>query len=280
MSARSFFATASAGTEDLLAAELRSLGLRDVRPGRGGVRFQGELVDGLKVCLWSRTAMRVLQSLASFPSTDAATLYAGARTIPWNDLVTPKQTIAVDATGLTDQLRHTHFTALKVKDAICDVVREKTNARPSVDARDPDVRVVVHLARGRAELSLDLAGDALFKRGYRLEPTKASLKETLAAAVLLAAGYDGDAPLIDPMCGSGTIACEAALIAYRRAPGLSRRFAAERWPSFGAESKKALADLRQDAKAREKKDAPAIIARDRDPEAVQATGPRQGSRRP
>jgi len=267
-----FFATASAGTEDLLAAELRALGLRDIRPGRGGVRFKGELVDGLKVCLWSRTAMRVLLSLSNFPATDADALYAGARAIPWNDLVTPTHTIAVDATGMTDQLRHTHFTALKVKDAICDVVRDKTGARPSVDARDPDVRVVVHLGRGKAEISLDLAGDALFKRGYRLEPTKASLKETLAAAVLLAAGYDGNAPLIDPMCGSGTIALEAALIAYGRAPGIARRFAAERWPSFGAESRKLLADLRNDAKARERKDAPAIIARDRDPEAVQATG--------
>lgn len=268
---RSLFATASAGTEDLLAAELQALGIYGIRPGHGGVRFAGGLEAGLRACLWSRVAMRVLLPLSSFPAADEKQLYEGARAVRWTDYLTIRTTFAVDATGTTPELRHTHFTGLRIKDAIVDTFRDATGARPDVDARDPAVRVVAHLSRGRCDLSLDLAGDALFKRGYRQVPTKASLKETLAAAVLLAAGYDGSRSLIDPMCGSGTIALEAALLAHRRAPGLGRTFAVERWPTYDATMQKLLRDLREEARAGERREAPPILARDRDPEAVAAT---------
>ncbi len=267
---QTFFATAAAGTEDLLEEELRNIGIRSLRAGRGGVRFQGELSQALEACLWVRTGMRILLPLASFPAPDAEALYAGARAVAWADHLTPRHTFAIDATGTSDTLRHAHFTALKVKDALCDVLREKTGQRPNVDAHDPDVRIVVHLSRGRCDLSLDLSGEPLFKRGYRRDPTRASLKETLAASVLMAAGYDGTRPLHDPMCGSGTLAVEAALMAKNRAPGLFRPFGIERWPAFGPEHRKLLADLRSQARANERKETPLIRASDRDPEAVAA----------
>lgn len=266
-----FFATASAGTEDLLAEELRGIGAYGIRPGKGGVRFVGELEMGLRACLWLRTAMRVLMPLARFPAADAAQLYEGTRAVDWRRWLDVHHSFAVEATGTSDTLRHTHYTALRVKDAIVDQLRDATGGRPSVDATRPDVRVIAHLSHGQCDLSLDLSGEPLFKRGYRLEPTRASLKETLAAAVLLASGYDGERPLIDPMCGSGTIALEAALIAHRRAPGLDRSFGVERWPAFDGELRQALTRLREEAKDTMRRDAPPIFARDRDSEAVAAT---------
>lgn len=267
----SFFATASVGTEDLLAAELRSIGAVGIRVGKGGVRFAGELPMALKACLWLRTAMRVLLPLSSFPAPDEQALYDGVRAIDWRKHLTPSHTFAVDAIGVSPTLRHTHHTALKVKDAVVDALRDAHGTRPNVDAKDPDVQLVAHLSRDRCDISLDLSGEPLFKRGYRIEPVRASLKETLAAAVLLAAGYDGESPLVDPMCGSGTLAIEAGFIAQRRAPGLNRTFGVERWPSFDETLKNTLRDLREDARATVRRGAPEIIASDRDPEAVLAT---------
>jgi putative N6-adenine-specific DNA methylase len=265
-----YFMTASAGTEDLLADELRALGVTSLRQVRGGVRFQGETSTALEACLWSRVGMRLLLPLGSFDANDAEQLYEGARRIPWNDHLGPRHTLAVDATGTSEQLRHTHFIGQRIKDAVCDVIRERHGSRPSVDPREPDLRIVAHLSRGRCDLSLDLAGEPLFKRGYRKEPTRASLKETLAAAVLLAAGYDGSRPLHDPMCGSGTLAIEAALIAKNRAPGLNRAFGVERWPSFGPADRKLLGDLRVKAREAERPELPRIVGSDRDPEAIVA----------
>jgi putative N6-adenine-specific DNA methylase len=214
--------------------------------------------------------MRVLLPLATVPAGDADELYGGVRGLPWTEHLDVRHTFAVDATGTSETLRHTHFTALRIKDAIADALREAKGARPNVDAKSPDVRVVAHLGRGKCDVSLDLSGEPLFKRGYRLEPTRASLKETLAAAVLMASGYDGERPLVDPMCGSGTIACEAALIARHRAPGIARSFGIERWPAFDERLRSTLKTLRDEARAGERASAPAILASDRDPEAVQA----------
>jgi 23S rRNA (guanine2445-N2)-methyltransferase / 23S rRNA (guanine2069-N7)-methyltransferase len=266
-----FFATASAGTEDLLADELRALGLRGVRTGRGGVRFAGDRMDGIRVCLWSRIAMRVLLPLAEFPATDADALYAGARDVRWEEHLDATRTFAVEAVGRTEALGHTLFTALKVKDAVADVLRERRGARPSVEAHDPDVRIVAHLAGGRASLALDLAGEPLFKRGWRLAQTEATLKETLAAAVLRACGYDGMRPLVDPMCGSGTLAIEAALIAQHHAPGVHRRLGIERWTSFDETLRSELRRMRDEARRGVRRGAPPVVARDRDPEAIRAT---------
>lgn len=266
-----FFATASAGTEDLLADELQTLGLRGVRVGRGGVRFTGDIGDAMRACLWSRIAMRVLLPLADFAAADADALYAGARDVPWEEYLNETRTFAVDAVGRTEALGHTHFTALKVKDAVVDVLRDRRGARPSVNVDDPDVRIVAHLANGRAHLALDLAGQPLFKRGWRLAQTEATLKETLAAAILRACGYDGTRPLIDPMCGSGTLAVEAGLIAQHHAPGVHRRLGIERWASFDESQRAALRQMRDEARRGVHRGAPPIIAGDRDPEAVRAT---------
>ncbi|HTX52328.1 MAG TPA: THUMP domain-containing protein [Candidatus Baltobacteraceae bacterium] len=265
-----FFATASAGTEDLLAEELRELGLGSVRSSRGGVWFAGDLPDGMRACLWSRIAMRVLLPVAEFPAVDADTLYARAREVRWEVHLDPSRTFAIEAVGRTEALGHTHFTALKVKDAVVDVLRERCGARPNVNVEDPDVRIVAHLARGRASLSLDLAGEPLFKRGWRLAQTGATLKETLAAAILRACGYTGDQPLVDPMCGSGTLAIEAALIAQHHAPGVHRQFGVERWASFDASLRSALHRMRDEARRGVRRGAPPVFAFDRDTDAVRA----------
>lgn len=265
-----FLATASAGTEDLLVDELLGLGLRNVRAGRGGVRFTGEIGDAMRACLWSRIAMRVLLPLADFAAADADALYAGACQVRWEEYLTERQTFAVDAAGRTEALGHTHFTALKVKDAVVDVLRERCGARPSVNVEDPDVRIVAHLANGQAHLALDLAGEPLFKRGWRLAQTEAPLKETLAAAILRAVGYDGTQPFIDPMCGSGTLAVEAGLIAQNHAPGVHRRLGVERWASFDERQRAALREMREEARRGVRRGAPPVIASDRDPEALRA----------
>jgi putative N6-adenine-specific DNA methylase len=266
-----FFATASAGTEDLLADELHALGVRGVGTGRGVVRFGGDLLDAMRVCLWSRIAMRVLLPVADFAASDAGALYAGARDVRWEEYLNEGLTFAVDAVGRTAALGHTHFTALMVKDAVVDVLRERRGARPSVNVDDPDVSIVAHLANGRAQLALDLAGEPLFKRGWRLMQTEATLKETLAAAILRACGYDGTRPLVDPMCGSGTLAVEAGLIAQHHAPGVHRRLGIERWASFDSASRAALRGMREEARRGVRRGAPPVIASDRDPEAVRAT---------
>jgi len=225
-------ATCALGTEHALIGELRALGMRGVTGSRGAVRFAGTVEDGMRACLHLRTAMKVLLPLAAFPAPDADALYAGTRTIAWEEHLTTRRTFAVTATGSSATLRHTGFTALKVKDAICDVMRDKTGARPNVDARAPDVPVLVHLGKTNATVYLDLSGRSLHLRGYRPRGADAPLRETLAAALLLLLGYDGTAAFWDPMAGTGTLVVEAAWIAQRRAPGLSRHFAFERWPSF------------------------------------------------
>jgi 23S rRNA (guanine2445-N2)-methyltransferase / 23S rRNA (guanine2069-N7)-methyltransferase len=225
-------ATCALGTEPALIGELRALGMRGVTGTRGAVRFAGAIDDGMRACLHLRTAMKVLLPLAAFPAPDADALYAGTRTIPWEEHLGTRRTFAVTATGSSATLRHRGFTALKVKDAICDVMRDKTGARPDVDARAPDVPVLVHLGKDEATAYLDLAGQSLHMRGYRPRGSDAPLRETLAAALLLLLGYDGTRPFWDPMAGMGTLVVEAAWIAQRRAPGLGRHFAFERWPSF------------------------------------------------
>jgi putative N6-adenine-specific DNA methylase len=159
---------------------------------------------------------------------------------------------------------------LKVKDAIVDRMREKLKARPDVDTKHPDVGVVAHLVREKLSLSLDLCGEPLHRRGYRVRPTPAPLKETLAAALLRAAGYTGEEALVDPMCGSGTLVIEGGLIARRRAPGIARDFAVEKWPHLGERARELLADLRADARRNERKVAVPILGFDKDPEALEA----------
>ena len=264
------FATAARGTEDLLAEELTELGAARVRADRGGVRFSANLNEALRIALWSRIAMRLLWPLAEAEARGAEGLYAAAHDVPWEEHLDPQATFAVEATLRDSEHTHSGFVALKIKDAVVDRLRERRGARPDVDTRRPDVRVVAHLAGTRLSLSLDVAGAPLNQRGYRVRPTVAPLKETLAAAILRAVHYTGDEPLVDPMCGSGTFLIEAGLLAVRRAPSVHRSFGIERWPSLGAEAKATLDRLRAEARANERRAPFPIRGFDRNAEALEA----------
>ena len=267
-----FFATCARGTEGALRRELSALRLHAVRGDRGGVSFEGKLEAGMGACLHSRVAMRVLLELSRFEAGDAASLYGGARAIPWGDWLTDRTTLAVEATVRdAPALAHSGFAALKVKDAVVDALRDKLGARPDVDPRDPDVRVVLHLAGTEATLSLDLAGEPLHKRAYRAAAGPAPLKETLAAAALLLGGVDRDRPFLDPMCGSGTLAIEHALAARRVAPGLSRPMGFQRWPAYRGGPQSAWDRMKEAARAEILPRTPApIAARDLHPRALEA----------
>ena len=228
-----FFATTGKGIEELLAGELRTLGITVDAVEGGGVRFAGELADCWRANLWLRTANRVLMPLAAFPCDSPQALYDGVHALHWTTWLTPDMTLAVDCNLRDSALTHSGFAALKTKDAIVDALRDRYGRRPNVDTRDPDLRVNVHLVKNHCTVSLDTSGTPLDRRGYRLERTEAPLRETLAAALVELTGWAGAVPLADPMCGSGTILIEAALKAARRAPGLLRPgFGFQRWPGF------------------------------------------------
>ncbi|MGH7268897.1 MAG: THUMP domain-containing class I SAM-dependent RNA methyltransferase [Polyangiaceae bacterium] len=267
-----FFATAAKGTEPALRDELRELRLVHVRADRGGVHFEGSLGDAARACLWSRVGVRVLQEIATFDAADEASLYEGTRGIDFAEWMTPKTTLAVRATCRSSRLTHSQFIAQKTKDAIVDALRDRFGARPSVDRGDPDVAIFVHLVRDRAMLYLDVGGASLHERGWRRQPGVAPLRETLAAAVLRLSGWDRERPLIDPMCGAGTIAIEAAAWSRRLAPGLTRdRFGFERWANHDEAMRSAIRDLRGEARAAALAEGPPIVASDLDPGAVQRT---------
>jgi 23S rRNA (guanine2445-N2)-methyltransferase len=232
MLAQHFFATTGKGLEEVLAGELTALGVADVRVERGGVRFSGGLAACYRANLWLRTANRVLMPLGEFPCATPQELYDGMRGIDWGGLLNSDMTMAVDCNLRDSDLTHSGFVALKAKDAVVDQLRDRTGRRPNVDTRDPDVRINLHLVKNRCTVSLDTSGAPLDRRGYRLARTEAPLRENLAAAIVLLSGWDGITPFADPMCGSGTIPIEAAMIAARRAPGLNRPFAFQRWPGF------------------------------------------------
>ncbi len=229
---RPCFAAVPRGAEEITAAELARLGVQDVTVAKGGVAFAADRADLYRANLWLRTASRVLVKLAQFPCSSPDELYQGVHNIAWHDLITPTMTLAVDCSLRDSALTHSGFVALKTKDAIVDRVREACGSRPNVDTAGPDVRVNVHLLKNVCTISLDSSGDPLDRRGYRLERTEAPLRETLAAAVIALTGWDGATPLADPMCGSGTIPIEAALLASRTPPGLQRSFGFQRWPDF------------------------------------------------
>ncbi len=258
-----FFATCAKGTEGALRRELAALRLPAVTGGRGGVSFEGRLEHGMRACLHARAAMRVLLQLASFPAPDADALYQGVRSVEWTEWLTARTTLAVEATVSSSAITHSQFAALKVKDAVVDALRDRLGARPDVDPKDPDVRIVLHLAQDQADLSLDLAGEPLHRRGYRLAMTPAPLKETLAAAVLSLGRVPFELPFVDPMCGSGTLAIEHALSARRIAPGLQRAFGFQRWPCYRGATQSLWDRMKERARADALPRAPApIVARD------------------
>lgn len=264
------FATAARGTEQLLVEELAELGATRIRQDRGGVRFAANWMEALRICLWTRIAMRALYPLAELEAAGAEGLYDAAATVPWEEYLTPASTFAVEATLKDSEHTHSGFVALKVKDALVDRMRAKAGKRPNVDTRDPDLRVVVHFAGHRLSIALDLCGEPLHRRGYRVRSAEAPLKETLAAAMLRAASFRGDETLLDPMCGSGTLLIEAGLIATRRAPGLAHPMGVERWPNHGPAAALILADLRADARREFRQASFPIVGFDRDQEALDA----------
>ena len=223
---KSYIATAPMRMEQLLAEELRNLGAVDVAESRVGASFNGTLETAYKACLWSRTANRILLPLASFAAETPAALYEGVQCVSWSDHFGVTQSFAVECNSSRSQISHSHFAALKVKDAIADQFRERQGARPSVQVEQPDILINLYLLRDQATLSLDLSGESLHRRGYREQGLGAPLKENLAAAMLLRAGWPEMAArggaLLDPMCGSGTLPIEAALMAADIAPGLLR----------------------------------------------------------
>jgi len=219
-----FFAPCPRGLEAPLAAELVAIGAADVARTDGGVGFAGELSFAYRANLESRLASRILWRVGGGAYRNEHDLYALVHAIGWPRHFEPKRTLRVDVAATRSPLRSLEFATLRTKDAVCDRLREARGARPSIDKRAPDVRVHLHLTEREATIYLDTSGEPLFKRGYRRDADDAPLRENLAAGLLALAGWSPAQALLDPMCGSGTIAAEAALIAADRAPGLGRTF--------------------------------------------------------
>jgi 23S rRNA (guanine2445-N2)-methyltransferase / 23S rRNA (guanine2069-N7)-methyltransferase len=278
-----FFATAGRNLETLLAEELRGLGLESARETRAGVRFTGSVADAYRALLWSRVASRILLPLAEFDAPDADALYAAVREIDWSRHIAPGRTLSVHLDAVRSGIDNGHFGALRVKDAIVDQFREQGLERPDVDIRRPDVGLRCQLFRDHATLSLDLAGDPLHRRGWRVQEVAAPIKENLAAAVLLRAGWPEVAAaggaLLDPLCGAGTLPIEAALMAADIAPGLLRAELGVHWGCTGWAGHDAAAwdalltearTRRAAGLARLGRHGPRIRGSDQDPRAVRA----------
>ena len=228
-----YFATVARGLEPLMVEELEQLGATNVQPGFCGASFEGDRALLYRVNLWARLPFRILQRLSEFNCETGDDLYAGVQRIEWEQYLTPEQTLAVSATGKTDALNHTHFTSLQVKNAIVQQQMDQQGFRSDVDTHEPDLRINVHLNKGKAILSLDSSGDSLHRRGYRPAVGAAPLKESLAAALIKMSGWQPDQAFYDPLCGSGTLPLEAGLQSLRVAPGLFReRFGFETWLDY------------------------------------------------
>lgn len=254
------------GLEPVLAEELVELGLPTGTCLRGAVRLRADREAAYRALLGSRVASRVLLQVAFGPSRDARQLYDTVRSVPWVEHLGATQTLAVDFVGTNPELRHSGFSARCVKDAICDELRDRTGARPSVDLQDPDLRVHVYLDVDRCRVSLDLSGPPLHLRSGGVQGGVAPLKENLAAALLRIAGWPAaaraGAPLVDPMCGTGTLLREGAAMARGDAPGLAR----SRWGFSGwAQHDQALWQrLVTEARERPPRPVPPIVGSDRD----------------
>ena len=270
----SFVATTTRGAEAVLAAELTAIGARQVEEDRGAVRFSGPLAIGYRACLWSRIASRVLLQLSSFSVRGAEDLYQGMREIPWLDHLGPDERFVIDFVGTSEAIRDSRFGAMKAKDGLVDHIRHHAGQRPSVDIRSPDIRINVHLRQDQATVSLDLSGEPLHLRSEHRRTGDAPLKENLAAALLWIADWpalsaDG-AALVDPTCGSGTFAMEAAGIALNRAPGLARHtWGFTRWRGHDGRAWRRLCEEARGVR-RAPEEAPPIVACDADPKVVKA----------
>ncbi len=233
MKENEFIATTMFGLEEILASELRELGAQNVRLLHRAVSFSGSQAILYKVNIGSRTAMRVLKNLKSFRVTDEESLYDAIFAMKWEDHFSVKESFMVNSSVSSPQFRHSLFVSQKTKDAIADRFRKLTNLRPSVNTNDPDITINIHISNDRADVSLDSSGEPLFKRGYRTAQYAAPLNEVLAAAMIMMTGWDGSTNFIDPMCGSGTLSIEAALIGKKIPPGIFReKFGFMNWKDY------------------------------------------------
>lgn len=224
------------GLEEVLAQELIELGANDVQLERRAVSFRGDKALLYRANLCLRTAIRILVPIASFKAKDTDALYDQVKALNWSQYMTADQTFAIDATVYSESFRNSRFVTYRVKDAIADYWIDKAHKRPSVSTQIPDILLNVHVANEQVTISLDSSGESLHKRGYRVATTEAPISEVLAAGMLLLAGWKGQSDFYDPMCGSGTLLIEAALIARNIAPGVFRSsFAFEKWPDFDAD---------------------------------------------
>jgi 23S rRNA (guanine2445-N2)-methyltransferase / 23S rRNA (guanine2069-N7)-methyltransferase len=225
---RYWVATAPVGAASVLAEELVQFGAADIRERSHDVKFQGTLKVGYRTCLWSRTATRVLLSLGSIDATSTKSVYEGVKRIDWREHLAPGATLACDCSGGNESIRHTIYGSQLLKDAVCDSLRDSTGERPNIQPERPDVLLHLHVEGPTALVSLDFSGESLHRRGYRSEGGRAPLKENVAAAVLLRAGWpqiaEAGGILLDPMCGSGTFLTEGALIAADAAPAMDREY--------------------------------------------------------
>lgn len=268
------FATTPKALEDILATELKSLGVSAIKSTTAGVAFTGDLEAAYRVCLWSRIANRVLLVLNTFTVKSQQDLYNGVQKIDWFGHINPEDTIAVSFSAKNSAtINNTHFGALKVKDAIVDQMRQRFNVRPSVDTEQPNIRINVYLNGDTAQLSLDLSGESLHRRGYRDTTIQAPIKENLAAALLLRSGWPniaaGHGTLIDPMCGSGTLLLEGAMIAADYAPGLLRDyFGFTGWKQHDAQCWRKLRTEAEQRKTAGLAKLPVIVGFDQDRQTV------------
>lgn len=224
-----------AGLEEVLARELETLGARQVKVANRAVECSGDraLLYRANYCL--RTALRIFTPIHSFKARHDNTLYRQVQKINWEDYLGLEDTFAIDATVNSPHFRHSKFVALRAKDAIVDQFRKKTDRRPSIDVYNPTIRLHLHISNENCTLSLDSSGDALYKRGYRLDSLEAPINEVLAAGLILVSGWQRDCAFLDPMCGSGTIPIEAALYAYNLPPQIAReKFGFMNWRDYDA----------------------------------------------
>jgi len=224
------------GLEEVLAKEIIDLGGDQVQIGRRMVSFTGDQALLYKANLHLRTAVRLLKPISTFSAKNPDEVYEQIRKINWEEYLGPNQTFSIDTVVFSEFFRHSKFLSYRVKDGVADYFNEKLGKRPSVRLTNPDIYIHVHVSHYTCTVSLDSSGESLHKRGYRVDQIEAPLNEVLAAGMLLLAGWDGQCNFIDPMCGSGTLLIEAALIALRIPPGIYRKsFAFEKWKDFNSE---------------------------------------------
>lgn len=260
-------ATTLQGLEEVLAREITAIGGNDVSPAKRAVYFTADKDLVYKANLRLRTALRLLKPLKRFRAPDEEALYQGAASVPWSTLFGVEKTFAVKAAVTGPVHTHSHFASLKVKDAIADHFRDKLGRRPSVDTREPDIVVHLRIFNDEVNLSLDSSGQPLNKRGYRPREAEAPLNECLAAGMLLLSDYQGKTHFVDGMCGSGTLAIEAAMIANRIAPGLLRHdYSFMHWADYDPD----LFEVIHEATVnRVRESSHRILAMDHDPAAIQ-----------